>query len=72
MFRRLINKLEWQILSGSALTDLDSKEQIPFLTDYVKNLEISAGMRRETQENFYTGSLIKSYVQFTLLQGGIH
>jgi len=36
MFRRLINKLEWQILSGPELTDLYSKEQIPFLTDYVK------------------------------------
>jgi len=36
MFRRLINKLEWQIQSGPELTDLDSKEQIAFLTDYVK------------------------------------
>jgi len=43
-----------------------------FLDRLYENTELSAGMRRETQENFYTGSLIKSYVQFTLLQGGIH
>jgi len=44
-----------------------------FVLDRIKQKpETSAGMRREKQESFYTGSLIKSYVQFTLLQGGIH
>jgi len=36
------------------------------LTDLIQNSKISAGMRRRLYTSFYTGSLIKSYIQFHL------
>jgi len=36
------------------------------LTDLIQNPKLSAGMRRRLYTSFYTGPLIKSYIQFHL------